>query len=510
MSRRVRGHRRRSRGERAALGHRARRSWCCSTAARRTRTRGTRCARARTARSSRSTCPVTGTPTAATTTRTGRARTRPPSRSRCARSRPTPRAVVGMSLGGLTALALAARAPDLVRTLVLVDVTPGVDRAEGVGDRAVHQRARELRELRRDPRAHDRVQPDAHRVVVAPRHPAQRDRAARRHAGCGATTCSRTGESTSMPDLAIAVGRQSPRIAGPLTLVRGADSPVVVDDEDVAELRRRRPDAVVEVVEGAGHSVQGDQPLELARIIEAAHHAVMNPLEEALDRLDDRYEVMVLEPSPPAVSSDPFTDDPTARVDPPPVGPSSRRSTRASTATSPGTRSLRDDAHLASWCAARALGAWPPPPPLPPTDTFVRTRLSMHALAEHVLCPARHRVNGKIGLRFTRHGFGTPFFGADEQVRVEGTMLVHDVGSAPRGRDADRPLDAGRRGRGHRDRTRRARSVPTDHSARPRSAARPRPRGRRRDRLVVRVRRVGARATARRRGFERFRRARRR
>src|SRR5947207_15793463 len=35
--------------------------------------------------------------------------------------------VVGMSLGGLTAVALAARAPDLVRALVLVDVTPGVD-----------------------------------------------------------------------------------------------------------------------------------------------------------------------------------------------------------------------------------------------------------------------------------------------------------------------------------------------------------------------------------------------
>jgi pimeloyl-ACP methyl ester carboxylesterase len=37
-------------------------------------------------------------------------------------------AVVGMSLGGLTALALASEAPELVRRLVLVDVTPGVDR----------------------------------------------------------------------------------------------------------------------------------------------------------------------------------------------------------------------------------------------------------------------------------------------------------------------------------------------------------------------------------------------
>jgi pimeloyl-ACP methyl ester carboxylesterase len=53
----------------------------------------------------------------------------------------------------------------------------------------------------------------------------------------------------------------------PLLLVRGADSPVVSDD-DVEELLRRQPDARVAVVEGAGHSVQGDQPLALARLIE--------------------------------------------------------------------------------------------------------------------------------------------------------------------------------------------------------------------------------------------------
>ena len=52
----------------------------------------------------------------------------------------------------------------------------------------------------------------------------------------------------------------------PLLLVRGADSPVV-DDDDVAELRRRAPHATVEVVPAAGHSVQGDQPLTLARLL---------------------------------------------------------------------------------------------------------------------------------------------------------------------------------------------------------------------------------------------------
>ena len=51
-------------------------------------------------------------------------------------------------------------------------------------------------------------------------------------------------------------------------LVRGGLSPVV-DDDDVAELVRRRPDARVVVVDDAGHSVQGDQPNRLADIIRA-------------------------------------------------------------------------------------------------------------------------------------------------------------------------------------------------------------------------------------------------
>ncbi|MBV8305457.1 MAG: alpha/beta hydrolase, partial [Acidimicrobiia bacterium] len=54
----------------------------------------------------------------------------------------------------------------------------------------------------------------------------------------------------------------------PLLLVRGGLSSVVSDD-DVAELRRRKPDAEVVTVEDAGHSIQGDRPVELARILEA-------------------------------------------------------------------------------------------------------------------------------------------------------------------------------------------------------------------------------------------------
>jgi len=53
----------------------------------------------------------------------------------------------------------------------------------------------------------------------------------------------------------------------PLLLVRGL-AWSVVDDDDVAELLRRQPTATVVGVEGAGHSIQGDRPLELAGILD--------------------------------------------------------------------------------------------------------------------------------------------------------------------------------------------------------------------------------------------------
>jgi pimeloyl-ACP methyl ester carboxylesterase len=42
----------------------------------------------------------------------------------------------------------------------------------------------------------------------------------------------------------------------------------VVSDEDRAEFRRRQPSARLETVDGAGHSIQGDRPVELAALID--------------------------------------------------------------------------------------------------------------------------------------------------------------------------------------------------------------------------------------------------
>ena len=52
----------------------------------------------------------------------------------------------------------------------------------------------------------------------------------------------------------------------PILLVRGL-AWSVVDDDDVAELLRRQPTATVIGVDGAGHSIQGDRPLELAGLL---------------------------------------------------------------------------------------------------------------------------------------------------------------------------------------------------------------------------------------------------
>jgi len=146
----------------------------------------------------------------------------------------------------------------------------------------------------------------------------------------------------------------------------------------------------------------------------------LNPRAEAAERLRGRYEPRVLEPSPPAVNAPPwFADDPVARGEAP----------EGKLLVSPvHTGDLRwqeladEDSALAEWCAERWLASHRRLGPAPPA--LVPTRLALHRLAEEVVSPARKGSNGKIGLRYTRGGFGTPFFGADAQVRVEGIDLI--------------------------------------------------------------------------------------
>ena len=71
-----------------------------------------------------------------------------------------------------------------------------------------------------------------------------------------------TGRAAALADLE-ALGSK------PCMLCRGMREQSVVDDEDEAELVRRLPHARVERMLESGHSVQGDQPVELAALLSA-------------------------------------------------------------------------------------------------------------------------------------------------------------------------------------------------------------------------------------------------
>ncbi len=192
---------------------------------------------------------------------------------------PEAKVVVGMSLGGLTAMTLAADRGDLVSSLVMVDITPGVNqvkakavidfvtgpqsfasfsdllartiehnptRSESSLRRGILHNARQLPDgswqWRYDRRGHTRPQDDA-------RSDARSD----------------VGESELASQVS-PLWEKFSAVTAPLLLVQGGVSPVV-DAADIEEARRRQPEMELLVVDGAGHSIQGDRPLELAEIL---------------------------------------------------------------------------------------------------------------------------------------------------------------------------------------------------------------------------------------------------
>ncbi|HZC91562.1 MAG TPA: alpha/beta hydrolase [Mycobacterium sp.] len=174
--------------------------------------------------------------------------------------------VVGMSLGGLTAIGLGAVAPHLVRELVLVDVTPSALRRhseltkEQQGTVALMAGEREFPSFA------------AMLELTTAAAPHRDPRSLRR----GVFHNSRqldNGDWTwrydtirEFPDFD-SLWDDVAGLPAPITLVRGGTSGFVTD-EDAAELgQRAKQFRGAHVVENSGHSVQGDQPRALIDIL---------------------------------------------------------------------------------------------------------------------------------------------------------------------------------------------------------------------------------------------------
>jgi pimeloyl-ACP methyl ester carboxylesterase len=183
---------------------------------------------------------------------------------------PNAKAVVGMSLGGATVINLTAARPDLVRRAVIIDATPGV----GDSTRTMTQADRGAVALVSGPPTYESFAAMAAAAVAAsPNRPRSAvERGVRHNAhklpdGRWAWRYDLFGERPRPVSDFAPLWSDVSAIAVPVMLVRGGDSKFV-RDEDVAEFRRRLPNARVEVVPNAGHAVQSDQPLVLAGLIE--------------------------------------------------------------------------------------------------------------------------------------------------------------------------------------------------------------------------------------------------
>ena len=173
--------------------------------------------------------------------------------------------LVGMSLGGLCSILVASDRPDLIRSLVLIDITPGVnaDKAKHITDfvngpksfddfselltRTIeHNPTRSVSSLRRGILHNALQRPDGTWVWRHQQHPRS---------------------ELSAPD-AGDLWEKLGALRVPVTLLRGMAPGSVVDDADEAELLRRQPGATIIRIADAGHSIQGDQPLELAALLE--------------------------------------------------------------------------------------------------------------------------------------------------------------------------------------------------------------------------------------------------
>ena len=188
---------------------------------------------------------------------------------------PDARLVVGMSLGGLTALRIAATEPALVKELVLVDVTPSApERHEQMSKAQLGAVA-----LVQGERTFPSFQAMLDVTIAAAPH---RDRISLRRGVFHNAKRLEDGtwtwrydtmrrpagdDSAGMPASFQGLWDDVASITMPTTLVRGANSHFV-NDEDAEAFAANAPGFLqTHIVADAGHSVQGDQPVKLIEIL---------------------------------------------------------------------------------------------------------------------------------------------------------------------------------------------------------------------------------------------------
>ena len=176
--------------------------------------------------------------------------------------------VVGMSLGGVTAIRLASLRPDLVRRLVIVDVTP-----------QAHEHVAQLTRADRgavalvsEPPVYDSFEEmAAAAIALSPRRPPSavergvRHNSVQRPDGKWTWRYDLFDRPEGVTDFT-SLWDDVASLTMPVMLVRGDSG--FVPGPDAERFSELQPAARVETVKDSGHAVQSDQPLALVRLIE--------------------------------------------------------------------------------------------------------------------------------------------------------------------------------------------------------------------------------------------------
>ncbi|WP_419956842.1 alpha/beta fold hydrolase [Microbacterium candidum] len=191
-----------------------------------------------------------------------------------------PQVLVGQSLGALTAAAVAASTPELVREVVLIDITPGIDQngnaaqllaffagptdwatRDDLVDKALAFGLGGSRDAAtRGVYLNSRVRPDGR--VEWKHHFAHLAAAA---ANAGPSTSSGTGQNDAISAVLAETGWDDlAAIASPITFIRGDHG--YVTGAEAEEFSRRVPTASIVVVP-TGHNVQEEIPSDLGRLL---------------------------------------------------------------------------------------------------------------------------------------------------------------------------------------------------------------------------------------------------